>query len=309
MGVHLVVGVVHRLPPERLARRASARRGPRGPGGARRNGRRDSGTGAARRPGTPRGSRRACRRRRVDRTGRSPSGAEDSARDVQLLGAETGDADHADVAVAPWLRRDPLDQVVAVACSRTRRPRTCPRRAACRSRARSRARRRTACPPPPGARSTAATRRAGAAARPRAAALGCPCCRSRTRGARAAAPRWAAGIRRRRGARRLASGRRRRARRSSPRASARGGTQTATPHPRARKARSCPLPIGHRADRGDDVLVARAAAEVAADRRADLPPRRVQARAPADPRRRTASPRGRSRTGRRGDPRRPAAAA
>jgi hypothetical protein len=34
--------------------------------------------------------------------------------DVELLGAETGDADHADIAVAPGLLRDPFDQVVAV---------------------------------------------------------------------------------------------------------------------------------------------------------------------------------------------------
>ncbi len=34
--------------------------------------------------------------------------------DVQLLGAEARDADHADIAVAPGLRRDPFDQVVAV---------------------------------------------------------------------------------------------------------------------------------------------------------------------------------------------------
>jgi hypothetical protein len=32
----------------------------------------------------------------------------------QLFGAETGNADHADIAVAPWLLRDPFDQIVAV---------------------------------------------------------------------------------------------------------------------------------------------------------------------------------------------------
>src|SRR5579883_3649882 len=33
---------------------------------------------------------------------------------VELLGAEAGNADHADIAVAPRLLRDPLDQIVAV---------------------------------------------------------------------------------------------------------------------------------------------------------------------------------------------------
>ena len=33
---------------------------------------------------------------------------------VQLLRAEAGNADHADIAVAPWLLRDPFDQIVAV---------------------------------------------------------------------------------------------------------------------------------------------------------------------------------------------------
>ncbi|HEY7246487.1 MAG TPA: hypothetical protein VH678_21645 [Xanthobacteraceae bacterium] len=36
------------------------------------------------------------------------------ARDVQLLGAEPGNADHADIAVAPALLRDPLYQVITV---------------------------------------------------------------------------------------------------------------------------------------------------------------------------------------------------
>src|SRR5215470_10319459 len=34
--------------------------------------------------------------------------------DRELLGAKTGNADHADIAVAPILRRDPLDQIVTV---------------------------------------------------------------------------------------------------------------------------------------------------------------------------------------------------
>src|SRR5207344_1063789 len=34
--------------------------------------------------------------------------------DMQLLGAETGNPDHADIAVAPALLRDPFDQVIAV---------------------------------------------------------------------------------------------------------------------------------------------------------------------------------------------------
>ena len=33
---------------------------------------------------------------------------------VELLGAEAGNADHADIAIAPWLLRNPFDQVVAV---------------------------------------------------------------------------------------------------------------------------------------------------------------------------------------------------
>src|SRR5690242_2298695 len=33
---------------------------------------------------------------------------------VELLGAEPGNADHADLAVTPGLRGDPLDQIVAV---------------------------------------------------------------------------------------------------------------------------------------------------------------------------------------------------
>src|SRR5215831_20129690 len=32
----------------------------------------------------------------------------------ELLGAEAGNADHADIAVAPGLRRNPFDQIVAV---------------------------------------------------------------------------------------------------------------------------------------------------------------------------------------------------
>ena len=36
----------------------------------------------------------------------------------KLLGAEAGNADHADVTVAPRLRRDPFDQVVAVPFAR-----------------------------------------------------------------------------------------------------------------------------------------------------------------------------------------------
>src|SRR4029077_16287160 len=35
-------------------------------------------------------------------------------RHVQLFGAKAGNADHADIAVAPRLLRDPFDQVVAV---------------------------------------------------------------------------------------------------------------------------------------------------------------------------------------------------
>ena len=33
---------------------------------------------------------------------------------VELLRTETGNADHADVAVTPWLLGDPFDQIVAV---------------------------------------------------------------------------------------------------------------------------------------------------------------------------------------------------
>src|SRR5262245_59378215 len=33
---------------------------------------------------------------------------------VELLGAESRNPDHADLAVAPWLRGDPLDEIVAV---------------------------------------------------------------------------------------------------------------------------------------------------------------------------------------------------
>ncbi len=36
----------------------------------------------------------------------------------KLLGAEAGNADHADFAVAPRLRRDPFDQVVAIPFAR-----------------------------------------------------------------------------------------------------------------------------------------------------------------------------------------------
>src|ERR1017187_3469855 len=35
-------------------------------------------------------------------------------RDMELLGAEAGDSNHSDIAVAPRLSRDPLDQIVAV---------------------------------------------------------------------------------------------------------------------------------------------------------------------------------------------------
>ena len=38
--------------------------------------------------------------------------------DRKLLGAEAGNADHADIAVAPRLRRDPLDQIVAIPLAR-----------------------------------------------------------------------------------------------------------------------------------------------------------------------------------------------
>ena len=38
--------------------------------------------------------------------------------DGELLGAEAGNADHADIAVAPRLRRDPFDQIVAVPFAR-----------------------------------------------------------------------------------------------------------------------------------------------------------------------------------------------
>ena len=38
--------------------------------------------------------------------------------DGKLLGAEAGNADHADIAVAPRLRRDPFDQIVAVPLAR-----------------------------------------------------------------------------------------------------------------------------------------------------------------------------------------------
>ncbi len=38
--------------------------------------------------------------------------------DRELLGAETGNADHADIAVAPGLHRDPLDQIVAIPLAR-----------------------------------------------------------------------------------------------------------------------------------------------------------------------------------------------
>ena len=38
--------------------------------------------------------------------------------DRQLLGAKAGNADHADIAVAPVLCRDPLDQIVTVPLAR-----------------------------------------------------------------------------------------------------------------------------------------------------------------------------------------------
>src|ERR1700722_20642123 len=38
--------------------------------------------------------------------------------DGKLLGAKAGNADHADLAVAPRLRRDPFDQVVAIPLAR-----------------------------------------------------------------------------------------------------------------------------------------------------------------------------------------------
>ena len=38
--------------------------------------------------------------------------------DCKLLGAEAGDADHPDIAVAPILRRDPLDEIVAIPFAR-----------------------------------------------------------------------------------------------------------------------------------------------------------------------------------------------
>ena len=37
----------------------------------------------------------------------------------QLFGAEAGNADHPDIAVAPWLLRDPFDEIVAVPLPRT----------------------------------------------------------------------------------------------------------------------------------------------------------------------------------------------
>src|SRR5690348_6098332 len=38
--------------------------------------------------------------------------------DLELLGAKAGNADHADIAVAPVPRRDPLDQIVTVPLAR-----------------------------------------------------------------------------------------------------------------------------------------------------------------------------------------------
>ena len=70
-------------------------------------------------PGTPRGSfrdyvssawiqRKYCfQMRRV------------LARNMQLLGTKSGNADHADIAIAPRLLRDPFDQVVTVPLART----------------------------------------------------------------------------------------------------------------------------------------------------------------------------------------------
>src|SRR4029077_9132170 len=40
-------------------------------------------------------------------------------RDMQLLGAESGNSGHADIAVAPALLRDPFDQVVAIPQTRS----------------------------------------------------------------------------------------------------------------------------------------------------------------------------------------------
>jgi len=37
----------------------------------------------------------------------------------ELFGAEAGNTDHPHIAVAPRLRRDPLDQIVTVECART----------------------------------------------------------------------------------------------------------------------------------------------------------------------------------------------
>ena len=38
---------------------------------------------------------------------------------MELLGSEAGDAHHPDLAVAPWLRGNPFDQIVAVPLPRT----------------------------------------------------------------------------------------------------------------------------------------------------------------------------------------------
>ena len=45
------------------------------------------------------------------------------ARGVKLLRRESADADHADIAVAPWLARDPFDHIVAVPFARAAVPR------------------------------------------------------------------------------------------------------------------------------------------------------------------------------------------
>ena len=49
---------------------------------------------------------------------------------MELLGAEAGNADHADIAVAPRLLRNPFDQIVAVPLRGFRRRRICRYRAA-----------------------------------------------------------------------------------------------------------------------------------------------------------------------------------
>ena len=84
------------------------------------------------------------------------------AREMELLRGEGANADHADIAVAPGLLRDPLDDIVAVPFARAAVARFEVSRAAFRSRGHSRAKRKTRCRPLPHGRATASTTTAAA---------------------------------------------------------------------------------------------------------------------------------------------------